>query len=142
MNSLINWRGRKPSSFLDITDFFDEFVPSVFSNENIIKPKVEIKENGKELIVKAELPGLTKDDISVELKDSILTLSGERKSEKSEEKNGKVLRSEISYGSFQRSFHISTEIDSDNIEANFEDGILRISLPKIKEKTSKKIMIN
>lgn len=140
MNSLINWRG-KPSSLFDVVDFFDEFVPSIFSNENIMRPNVEITETDDELIVRGELPGLTKDDISVELKDSVLSISGEKKIDKSE-KIGKVLRSEISYGSFHRSFHISTDVESENITANFEDGILTITIPKAKAEPSKKITID
>ena len=141
MNDLIRWR---PGSLFtsNLERIFDDHFPSLssmFDNERM-SPDIEIKETDEKLIVRAELPGLTKDDISVELKDSILTLSGEKKLEKCEE-NEKFHRTEISYGKFTRSFQVPMEVDTEKIDANFQDGILTIDIPKIEETPPHKITV-
>lgn len=142
MNALTKWFPESRELF-PRSDFFgrvfDEF-DSFFENEKLT-PKLEIKENDSSLILKAELPGMTKDDISVELKDSILTISGEKKIEK-EDKNEKYHRTEISYGKFSRSFHVPMNVDSENIQANFKDGILNIEIPKAESEKTKQITIS
>lgn len=136
MHHLINWPS---SSFLDLDRFFDLHFSPTFFNKGT-NPKVDIKENESELVVKAELPGLTKEDISVELKDSVLTLSGEKKIEESDATE-RLHRTEISYGSFSRSFYVPSDIDAESIEANFEDGILQIVLPKAEKEQPTKITV-
>lgn len=136
MNDLIKWSSRPllPSFFDKI---FDDFFPSSIVETFGSYPKIDVKETEENLTVKAELPGMTKEDISVELKDSILTISGEKKEEKNE-KDAKFLRTEITYGSFSRSFHIPVGVEHDKIKAEFKDGILNIIIPKSeKEKTHK-----
>jgi HSP20 family protein len=95
---------------------------------NDFKPGSEIvkTENGFE--VKVSLPGVKKEDVKIELDGNVLSISGERKSEHKEQKNN-VLRSEISYGKFSRSFTLSSDIDRSKIEADFTDGMLKIQLP-------------
>ena len=103
-----------------------------------VNPKMEVSETDEAYILKAELPGLTKDDIAVQLEDSVLTISGEKKHERSEDKKSFHL-CEITYGSFSRSFQVPNHVKSEDIEANFKDGILTLTLPKAEEVTPKKI---
>jgi HSP20 family protein len=92
-------------------------------------PSVDIGENDKEYVVKAELPEVKKDDIKVNVNDGTLTISGERKVEK-EEKGTKFHRVERAYGSFERSFTMPDDTDADKITSEYKDGILTVHLPK------------
>lgn len=92
-------------------------------------PSVDIGENDKEYVVKAELPEVKKDDIKVNVDNGTLTISGERKVEK-EEKGTKFHRVERAYGSFERSFTMPDDTDADKITSEYKDGILSVHLPK------------
>jgi len=126
--------------FKSLEKIFDNHLSSAFRND-VLTPDIEIKENDDNLIVRAELPGLTKEDISIELKDSVLTLSGEKKIEQTKE-GEKFHRTEIAYGSFCRSFHVPLNVDMDNISAKFKDGILNIEIPKSEEAKPKVIEVD
>ena len=95
-------------------------------------PAVDIYESGDDIVVKAEVPGIEKGDVAVEVKDGILTLRGERKFEK-EVKEENYHRIERSYGTFLRSFALPVSVDQDKVSARFKDGVLDVELPK-KEK--------
>jgi HSP20 family protein len=105
-------------------------------------PKVEIKDNAKSILVSAEVPGMTEKDINVTLRDNVLILEGERKSEASEEKDDYSF-SEFSYGSFYRSIPLDEEVNPDSVKASYKDGILKVDLQKVNESShkSKKIQI-
>ena len=92
-------------------------------------PRVDIVEDDKEILVKAELPEMKKEDVKVEVDQGVLTVSGERKMEK-EEKNKKYHRIEREYGSFVRSFTLPPEVVADKVNAEFKDGMLMVHLPK------------
>ena len=93
----------------------------------------DIKDNGDSYTLEADLPGVKKEDIKLDLTDNVLTINAERHSEYEEkDKKGNYVRCERSYGSYQRSFD-TTGIDTDNIEAEFVDGVLKLTLPKVKE---------
>ena len=123
-----------PSRWLDfpLERMFDEFwgrtAPEAAAVETWA-PRVDISEEDTAVLLTAELPGVSKDDVKVELKDGVLTLSGEKKSEHKEEKNG-FYRSERVYGSFTRSFTVPETLDAEKIEAEYADGVLRLTLPK------------
>jgi HSP20 family protein len=107
-----------------------------------ITPTVDIFEEGHDIVMKAELPGMKREDIEVNITDDIITLSGEkRKEEKIEKKN--YHRLERSYGSFVRSFRLPTEVETEQVKAQFKDGILEIRVPKTEEakKKEKKVQI-
>jgi len=107
-----------------------------------ITPTVDIFEEGHDIVMKAELPGMKREDIEVNITDDIITLSGEkRKEEKIEKKN--YHRLERSYGSFVRSFRLPTEVQTEQVKAQFKDGILEIRVPKTEEarKKEKKVQI-
>jgi HSP20 family protein len=112
----------------------DDFTGQTFS------PAVDIKETQGEYMVTAEVPGIKKEDIHIEVADNLLTIKGERKFEK-EEKNESYHRVERSYGTFSRAFTLPTSVKADGIEAKFHDGLLTIRIPKAEEKVPKKIEI-
>jgi HSP20 family protein len=92
-------------------------------------PAVDITEDDKEWLVKADLPEVKKDDVKVTIENGVLTVTGERKLEK-EEKNKKYHRIERSYGSFLRSFTLPDAADGSKVSADFKDGVLTVHLPK------------
>lgn len=96
--------------------------------QSLWSPQVEVLEKDNQLVVRADLPGVNKDDVTIEVDDNILTLRGERKNEH-EEKQGNVYRSERSYGSFQRSFRLPEGTNPDEVTASFQNGVLEITMP-------------
>src|SRR4030066_88158 len=104
-------------------------------------PAVDIYENNDSVVVKAELPGVERDQISVEVKDGILTLRGERKFEK-EVKEESYHRIERSYGNFQRSFSLPVSVDQEKVTAKFKDGVLEVKLPKKEQARPKQIQVD
>jgi len=92
-------------------------------------PRVDIVEDEKEILVKAELPEMKKEDVKVTVDQGVLTISGERKLEK-EEKNKKYHRIESAYGSFLRSFTLPAAVLPEKVSAEFKDGMLKVHLPK------------
>ena len=103
-------------------------------------PRVDVRESDKELSILAEIPGMKKGDIQVTVHDGTLMISGERKFEKEETQEG-ILRREISRGSFKRTFTLPDSVDVDKIDANYEDGLLKIVFPKLEEAKPKQIEI-
>jgi HSP20 family protein len=104
-------------------------------------PPVDIFETDEALIMKAELPGFSKDDISIELKDNTLIMKGERKRQ-DEVKEGNYHRMERMYGAFQRSFMLPTTVEHDNVKASYKDGILELHLPKVQAAQPKRIAVS
>jgi len=107
-----------------------------------LAPSIDVRETDTDLIVEAELPGMNEKDVSVTLSNGVLTLKGEKKSER-EEKEEDYHLMERSYGSFQRSFRLADTIDPDKVTAAFDKGVLKITLGKRPEavKTEKRIPI-
>jgi HSP20 family protein len=99
-------------------------------------PVVDITEDDKTYIIKAELPEVKKEDVQVRVENGVLTITGERKAEK-EEKGKKYHRIERSYGAFARSFTLPDNVDADRVSAAFKDGMLTVSVTK-SEKTQPK----
>lgn len=128
------------SHFPYIDDFFDKFTnslpfmrPSIGNMESTelsLNPKVDIVEDDKSYKLSAELPGLELNDINLDLSDGVLTLSGEKKTEKEETKEGNYHMMERSYGFFKRSFSLPPSVEEDKIKADFKKGVLNISMPK------------
>lgn len=103
-------------------------------------PRVDIVEDEREFIVKAELPEMKREDVKVTVENNVLSISGERKQEK-EEKNKKYHRIEREYGSFLRSFTLPISASGEKVTAEFKDGILKIHLPKDAKSAAKSIEI-
>jgi len=103
-------------------------------------PIVDIRETDEALLVQAELPGIDKKDVKIEVKDNVLTLSGERNYEK-DVREENVHRIERSYGKFVRSFSLPTNVDTDKVDASMNNGILEIRLPKKESAKPKAITV-
>lgn len=103
-------------------------------------PSVDITEDDKEWLVKADLPELKKEDVKVTVEDGVLTISGERKMEK-EEKDKKYHRIERSYGAFLRSFTLPDGTDPAKVNADFKDGVLKVHLAKSEKAKPKSLEI-
>lgn len=101
---------------------------------------VDIYEEPDAILIEADLPGLTRDEVKVSVEDNILTVEGERKLEH-EDKKENYRRIERSYGLFSRSFTLPWSVDADKVEATFKDGVLRIRLPKREEARAKQIEV-
>lgn len=101
-------------------------------------PRVDITEDEKEYLVKAELPGVKKEEIKVTVRDGNLTISGERKAEK-EEKGRRYHRLERTYGGFERSFVLPGDAEASKITSEFKEGVLNVHLPKVPGTTTKAI---
>jgi len=103
-------------------------------------PLVDITEDDKEYVVKAEIPEMKKEDIKINVHDDVLTVSGERRYEK-DEKGKKFHRVERAYGSFMRSFALPEDADGSKISAEYKDGMLKVHLPKSEQAQKKAIEV-
>ena len=134
-----------PNLFDDMftRDLFDWKLSNT-SNTNSTIPAVNIKETAEMFEVEVAAPGMSKEDFKVELNNNLLTISSEKK-EENETTDSKYNRQEFSYQSFQRSFQLSKEaVDADKIQAKYENGLLRLEIPKreeIKQKPARLINI-
>lgn len=104
-------------------------------------PKVDIFDDGDNFVLSAELPGVSKEDLEIDVKDNRLTIKGEKKLENKTEKEG-YLRVERSYGVFERTFFLDENVDRENIKAEYKDGVLNLTLPRKQEEASKKIEVS
>ena len=104
-------------------------------------PAVDIFNKDEMLVIKAELPGVHKEDITIDVKEQVLTLEGERSFDH-ETKEDAYYRKERSFGKFHRVFRLPSDIDADKIKADFINGVLEISIPKTEEKKSRKITVH
>ena len=145
--ALIRWTPlRHMMSFRDemdrvLDDFYGRMRPGSETYEGDWLPAMDMKETDNEMVASIELPGLSKDDIKVSVKNDMLTVSGEKRQEKVEDKDN-VHRVERSYGYFKRSLALPVEVDSEKVKAAFKDGVLKITLPKTESKKIKEIPIS
>ncbi|MBN1919971.1 MAG: Hsp20/alpha crystallin family protein [Anaerolineae bacterium] len=126
-------------------EFFNNFGLAPFAPFEMawgeFSPRVDVIETEKELQIKAELPGMSEKDIQVSLSRDTLTLSGEKKAEE-EQRSGNIYRMERTYGSFSRTIALPVNVDTENAEATFKNGVLTINLPKVvAAKDSRKIKV-
>jgi HSP20 family protein len=131
---------RNPFDLLQrqIDRIFDDFstgsrMPDLFSDSSSsgldLLPSVDVHETDNALMVTAELPGVDEKDVEITVADQMLTISGEKKSER-EDKRGGTYRSERSYGMFSRTINLPFDIDPDKVEAKFDRGVLTLTIPK------------
>ncbi|MEO0225587.1 MAG: Hsp20/alpha crystallin family protein [candidate division WOR-3 bacterium] len=128
----------------DMDRIFDSFfgrLPERERKEGIWLPLVDIEETADEILVRAEIPGLKKEDIKVSVVGNTLTLSGERKYE-AEEKGKTFHRIERAYGKFYRNISLPAEVDNNKVKAQYKDGVLTINLPKAEQARRKEIEID
>lgn len=144
MNELMTrkQRPRALSFFNDLGTDFDRFFDFRFpmlsrlTGDDLWRPKLDIFEKKGKLTIEAELPGMKKKDVHVAFEEGGVTLSGERKDERKVEEDD-FYHSERSYGSFRRWLPLDFEVDPAKVDARFEDGVLRISIPIPPEKKTK-----
>ena len=106
-------------------------------------PAVELKETEKEIVLKAQIPGIDVNDLDVEVGEDRVTISGEHKEEKStENKDDNYFRSEFHYGQFQRVVPLPMSIKTDRIKSDFKDGVLTLTMPKIETAPKKVVKVN
>ena len=144
-NLPVTTRGQSGLSFRNnlfglMDDFFkdwDTSLPGFSSISDKLSPPLSLSEADKGYLVEAELPGVSKKDIHIDLNDGVLTIKGEKKSF-NEEKKDQYYRMERSYGSFQRSVRLPSDVDSEKVTANLEDGVLKVEVLKSPEAAKKK----
>ncbi|HAU32644.1 MAG: Molecular chaperone [Desulfotomaculum sp. 46_296] len=138
---LTKWDPRDMSTLRQsINRLFDETFPFPRKSDVWTFP-VDIQDSAEKIVIKAEIPGLEKEDIKIHFVNNELSIQGERKSEQREE-GARYLKVERNYGSFYRSFKIDVPIKSGEIKANYKNGLLEIILPKEEEVKPKEITIN
>lgn len=126
----------------EIDRLFDLSLPefgrgnALFSGWN---PSVDVYQDKDHVFVKAELPGMKKEDIDISLERGMLLFSGERKHEEEQKGEGGAFRSERFFGRFQRSIALPTEVDGNKVTASYKDGVLTVTLPKAEEVKAKHI---
>ena len=119
-----------------LDDIFDDFISSR-KEQNM---KCDIYEKGGDYHIEMDIPGFNKDEISVETKDGYLTIKAEKKNEVNEEdKEKNYIRRERTYGKYERSFYLG-DLDEDKIDASFENGMLKLVVPKKEEVDTKKVI--
>jgi HSP20 family protein len=121
-------------------DAFEHTSASQESNLTAWAPAVDIHENEHELVVKADLPGIEPKDLDIRVENNILTIRGERKFEKKVNEDS-YLRVERAYGSFSRSFSLANTVNADGIKADYQDGVLSLTVPKREEAKPKQIKV-
>jgi HSP20 family protein len=104
-------------------------------------PAMDLVENDDELVLRADLPGLTEDDVKIEVEDNVLTVSGQRKAEHEERKDG-YFRVERAFGSFHRSLTLPEGVDPEKVTANFDRGVLEVRIPKPEQRKPRKVTIS
>lgn len=128
----------------EMTRLFTGGVPMSASREDMLNgawiPKVDIFENKENLVLEAELPGMSRDDFDLSIENNVITLKGERKFEKKTDEDN-YHRLERAYGTFTRSFTLPQTVTADGAKAEFNNGILHVSLPKREETKARKIEI-
>lgn len=121
-------------------DFFGRTPGRRLVGDSLWAPVMDIEETKDDIIVKAEIPGMTKEDVKIQITGDLLTISGERKREE-ETKDKTYHRIERSYGQFQRMITLPSEVQSAKAKASYENGVLTIKLPKSEEVKPKEISI-
>jgi HSP20 family protein len=120
---------------------FDQRAATKDNSEAAWMPAVELVDAGDNFVLKAQLPGINPKDIDVQVTREAISISGERRYENTEEKSGYV-RSEFRYGKFHRVLTLPAHIQNDSVQAEYKDGILMLTLPKVTEARNKVVKIN
>jgi HSP20 family protein len=154
MNHLIRWQrpqltgwpgfGRLSNLRHEIDRLFEEPLAELARSSQLLSgwmPPIDVHEDKDNVYVKAELPGMKKEDIEVSLHEGTLSLSGERQAE-SKHEGADVYRSERFFGRFQRTVALPAPVCTDKAKAQYKDGILRVTLPKTEESKPKRIAVN
>ncbi len=132
------------------SDPFDQIFQSVFGpnggrtngSSNLMRaPETDVVESEKEIRVISEMPGLTRDNIEIDVENNVLTIRGEKREQRTEGEQGRWHLAERRYGTFSRSFVLPRDVDAENIQASFQDGVLTVSVPKSEKARRRRIEI-
>jgi HSP20 family protein len=129
-------------------DFFQDFgkgfwlKPLPFPAQSELKMKIDVSEDDKSFIVKADIPGVKKEDIQIDIDDDQISLRAEVKQEKEEKKDEKLVYSERSYGMVSRSFTLPVDVDAKAAKAEYKDGVLNLTLPKKSNGSAKRVAVS
>jgi HSP20 family protein len=131
----------------DIDTMFEGFFrPLRWVDEEVagdgLAPRLDVVERSNEFVVKAELPGVKKEDIDVSVENGVLTINAETRSETEEKEGDRVIRQERRYGKYVRSLRLGKAVDEKKVKATYKDGILELVLPKAEEVKPKKISVD
>ena len=145
MAALVRWDpGRELDALQsDVSRVFDTFFGTRSGNGVATRrwvPAMDLVEEDEHLVLRADLPGLTEEDVNIEVKDGVLTVSGERRAEEKTEDKG-YHRVERAYGSFSRSLSIPEGIDPEQVSAEFDNGVLEVRIPKPEERKPHRVQI-
>lgn len=143
--TLVKWDPmRELNTFSDMNRLFDAFFGSGGNGQTGMSrrwvPAMDLVEVGDSLVLKADLPGLRREDVSIEVKDGVLTIAGERKDDHEEKADG-YYRVERTFGSFSRTLTLPKGIEAEGIQADFADGVLEVRIPKPAERKPHRIEI-
>ena len=143
--ALVRWDPLREVDSLqsDMNRMFDRFFSARAGNGSTAGrwiPAMDLAETDDHLVLRADLPGMTEDDVEIEIQDGVLTLSGERKAEH-EEKGEGFHRVERAFGSFSRSLTLPKGVDADGVTAGFDNGVLEVRIPKPEERKPQRVQI-
>jgi HSP20 family protein len=142
--ALVRWEPLREINTIqgEVNRLFNTFFDTpVSASERRWLPAMDLVETEDHFLLRADLPGLSEEDVQIELEDNVLTVSGERKSEHEERKEG-YHRVERAYGRFTRSLTLPEGVDAEAVEARFDRGVLEISIPKPEERKPRRVAIN
>jgi HSP20 family protein len=129
-------------------DPFDRLVDSVFGgraangNGNLMRaPETDVVETEREIRVVTEMPGLKRENIEIDVENNVLTIRGEKRAERTEGEQGKWHLAERRWGTFARSFVLPRDVDAENIQASFDDGVLTVTVPKSEKARRRRIEV-
>ncbi|HEC26434.1 MAG TPA: Hsp20/alpha crystallin family protein [Gammaproteobacteria bacterium] len=151
MKNIIQQPGREIGWGLfnnSLDDVFEGFYRPYSANPGDVTggslvPAIDLHENDNSYTVRAEIPGVKKEDIDVTVNDGVLTINAETRYENEEkEDDGRVLRQERRYGKYVRSIRLGKDVDESHVKAKYKDGVLELELPKVEEVKPKKISID
>jgi HSP20 family protein len=141
--SLIRWNPRRSLISLpkELDRFFNDFGLDLENFDTVWRPSVDLSETEDSYEVKADIPGMKKEDIQVSYRENVLTLTGEKKKEMKSSKDN-YHRLERSYGKFERSFWLPKEVNAEEIKARYRNGVLNVKIPKAEEIKPREISIS
>jgi len=148
MQKLIRREDRPLGRFGFWNDDFDRLFEGFLSPARVVEeagslvPAMDVAETEHAYVIKAEIPGVRKEDINVTLENGVLSITGESREEREEKDNGRVIRQERRYGKYVRSLRLGTEVNDKDIRATYKDGILEVTVPKAEAVKPKKIAVD
>jgi HSP20 family protein len=145
--ALIRWQPFHEMDYLqrDMNRLFDRLVSTATNGNDLSRsafvPPAELKEDDEAVHLKLEVPGMTAEDLDIQVSSEAVSITGERKEETKTEDKG-VTRTEFRYGQFQRVIPLPTRIQNTNVKADYKDGILKLTLPKAEEEKNKVVKVS